>query len=172
MPVFFSSRAVNLIYRQACKSFNYASHAKTISPESSQPDIYSLGLPVPDYCRPLGILPGLQRDILTTHAVRLNQGLELGRAPQLFPLHDSGSITWTRVVFGRWLLVAVSDRTSSVLKLWPLSAFTNSAQPTTPHTLAYLDGPVCSGCVETQNGEIVVIFELATVTYVLNRVPS
>lgn len=169
--LFFSLLIISCIGNgQACKPFERAFQAKTIFSRNLQQDLYSLGLPVPDYCKPLGVLPGLQHKLLTEHAVGLNQNLELKRTPTLFPLHDMGSITWARILYGRWLLAAVSDRTNSVLKLWPLSAFADPSQPVTSHILAYLHGPVCSGQVEIQKGEIIIALELATAAYVLNLV--
>lgn len=61
---------------------------------------------------------------------------------------------------GRWLLVASSDQTSSVLSLWYVP--TLFAEPPAKHPVyeAFLEGPVNNGFVEVQESGVVVALEL------------
>ena len=76
-------------------------------------------------------------------------------------LHGKRSVTWVRLVQGKWLLVASSERTASVITLWNVvSLLSPSSSPPVPTSEAFLEAPVYSGLVDVQDGVVTIALEL------------
>ena len=90
-------------------------------------------------------------------------------------LRQTRSVTWIRLVQGRWLLAASSDSTTSVLSVWSVSMVLqtglSSNQPPRPQAEVYLEGPVSDGCVDVQGGQVVIALEIRSL-YVLLQSPA
>jgi hypothetical protein len=68
------------------------------------------------------------------------------------------SITWLRLVAGRWIFVASSDNEVSKISCWDLSSFFQGNIE--PIAEAYLPGQVKTGQLEVQNGGIILALGL------------
>ncbi|EKM55413.1 uncharacterized protein PHACADRAFT_256027 [Phanerochaete carnosa HHB-10118-sp] len=70
------------------------------------------------------------------------------------------SVTWAKLVQGKWVLVACSDQTTSAICLWSLQSFYRSEGPPDIVAQAFLKGPVVYGLVEVQNDQVIIALEL------------
>lgn len=75
-------------------------------------------------------------------------------------MHGPKSVTWVQLVYGRWLLVASSDQSDSLLHLWDLAPFHDTdGGPETVAEVA-LSGPVKAGYIDHMDGDLVIALEL------------
>lgn len=77
-------------------------------------------------------------------------------------MHQSRSVTWVKIVQSKWLLVALSDSSTSTLCLWKLSSILLDESDPPPVAEVFLEGPVSNGLTEVQDGVLVVALELRT----------
>jgi hypothetical protein len=73
------------------------------------------------------------------------------------PLNLPQSVTWLRLVNGRWLLVTSSDLYFSKLTCWDTSLLRESSEPIAECSLS---GPVKSGKVEVQADGVVIALDV------------
>ena len=75
-------------------------------------------------------------------------------------MSQSRSVTWVRVICGRWVAAASSDYNTSVVRIWSISSLINSNGWAQPIAEAYLEGPVANGCWEVEQGSLILALEL------------
>lgn len=68
------------------------------------------------------------------------------------------AITWTKLIRGRWCLIACSDFFVSQLVVWDLQNPTDQLQK----AIFHLPGPVVDGIVEDITSEILIALTLGT----------
>ena len=117
---------------------------------------------VPTYCKSFDLLSARQTEVLALHLLRAQAALTAeAKSPTSFPLHQSRSITWLRMLHGKWLLAASSDATTSVLSLWSLQAvLTSPGKSEAPTAEVYLSGPVGGGELFVSGNEVAVALDI------------
>lgn len=119
------------------------------------------------YSKRLEYLTSADCERVAIHSLRLQKSL-LSSGGQLSPtvvrFDTHRSVTWVRIVRGRWLLVASSDAFQSVLTLWPLCAISDHATRPVSAAEAYLEGPVKHGVCDVREGVIYIALELCMET--------
>ena len=131
-------------------------------------DIFSDRRLTPSYALPTDELSAAECEVLVLHAVRLNRRLtsKSDAPPILIPFHQSRSVTWVRLIKGQWLLLATSDKNTSVLSIWSLASLSAMDDLQSPVSEAFLDGPVANGLVDMQNDTLTCALEIRAALYV------
>lgn len=111
---------------------------------------------LPPYTKPIAALSAEQVEALTRRAAWLGYRWSLGLIqPQAIAKLDiPRTVTWLRLVLGRWLFVASFDTQASCLSCWDVErAF---REKTTPVAECFFSGPVRSTQLELQTSRIVI----------------
>ena len=128
-------------------------------------DILGRNLPRPTNFRPLDLLDGSQTKALVIHTLRLHHKMTCPNEQQVIQrvdLPQSYPITWTQLICGSWLLVAMSDAESSALSLYSVHSLLGTRSQDLL-ARAFLEGTVLNGLVEVSStNEIVIALELWT----------
>ena len=128
-------------------------------------DVLQKNLPRPTNICPLDLLEDHQMKSIVIHTLRLRREMTCPperRVIQKVTLLQSRPITWTRLVRGTWLLVAMSDVESSVLSLYSIQSLLGTRSRDLL-AQAFLSGPVLNGLVEVSSGnDIMIALELRT----------
>lgn len=124
-------------------------------------------LHLPSYMRPLDELSEQAFEALSIHMIRLRQYLcTQQRPPTVALLHGKRSVTWVRLIRDRWLVVAASNETSSVLYLWSMRSLQSQEDiKLEPACEAYLEGPVINGMTDSEDEQAVLALETRPITY-------
>ncbi|KIJ64551.1 hypothetical protein HYDPIDRAFT_111900 [Hydnomerulius pinastri MD-312] len=104
------------------------------------------------------LLSSEQLESITRRAARLESDwYDNTVAPRSFKqLRIGRSVTWLRLVYARWLIVASSDTQTSALSCWDLALLTEELTLNNPTTECFLTGPVRSGELRlTSDGGII-----------------
>ena len=126
-------------------------------------DVYPRRLLSPSHCLPFDALSGADCAAIATHALRLHESLSSIPAPcdpLVIPMNQSRSVTWVKVICGRWVAAASSDHNTSVVRIWSIASLMSSNDCIPPIAEAYLEGPVANGCWEVERGSLVLALEL------------
>ncbi|TCD64771.1 hypothetical protein EIP91_003631 [Steccherinum ochraceum] len=104
---------------------------------------------------------GLNRKDLAVHLYKLHSHLRPGHKPafRYCSLPQSRSVTWTKIVSHRWILVASSDDVASTLCLYDYVPGECQAD-IMPLTQAFLRAPVIRGIVFDRGGDVIIAVEL------------
>ena len=133
-------------------------------------DVLRPKLPRPTNICSLDLLDDHQMKALVMHALRLRHEMTCPpehRIMQRVDLPQPYPITWTQLVRGAWLLVAMSDAESSVLSLYSIQSLLRTRSQDLL-AQAFLEGPVLNGLVEVSDEHgIVIALELRTQECVL-----
>ncbi len=123
-------------------------------------DILQENLPHPTEQIKLDTLSHLEMKNLVTHTVRLHHSMTIPASTahtlRQVLFHQPQPVTWVRLIGGSLLLVAMSDRSSSVLSLFSVQSLLGARS----HDLlaqAFLDGHVLNGLVEISSEHGLVI---------------
>lgn len=150
---------------QTCKALRQTCMAKQLWLHVWRRDILQENLPRPKDTCSLDTLNDLQMKALVMHTLRLHREMTCPpeqRVIQRVTLLQSRPITWTRIVRGTWLLVAMSDAESSVLSLYSIQSLLGTRSRDLL-AQAFLSGPVLNGLVEVSSGnDIMIALELRT----------
>lgn len=126
-------------------------------------DVKLRGLPSPKSTRPLDAIAS--RDVINwiKNGIVLNRNYLTGYNDTLVRFDMSMHVTWTKIVRGRWVLVACSNLHLSMLILWDL----HDTQPNSYKSMLYFSGPVTEALLEDDGSEILIAFTVGTkyVTY-------
>jgi hypothetical protein len=77
-------------------------------------------------------------------------------------LHQARAVTWVRLIGAKWLIVATSDSSSSILSLYSVTSLLGSRSQDLV-AQAFLKGAVRNGLVQLQkDGEVIIALELQT----------
>lgn len=150
---------------QTCRSFKRVCSSQRVWLDVLSRDVHSRSVPTPHYSQPLSSLSGGECEALALHTMRLQDQLcsPKDNAVKFATLHGKRSVTWVRLVQGKWLLVASSERTASVITLWDVASLlspSSSSSPPVPTSEASLEAPVYSGLVDVQDGAVTIALEL------------
>lgn len=113
-------------------------------------------IPLPPYLKPIAALTAEQVEALTRRAAWLAHSWSLGvvRPQTIVRLDLPRSVTWLRLISGRWLFVASYDTRTSSISCWDVEmAFRGVKEPVSEF---FFSGPVKSAELETQADGIVV----------------
>lgn len=66
----------------------------------------------------------------------------------MVPLHQARSVTWVKLVQAKWLIVASSNASTSVLSIWSLASLLKLGSSREPLSHTYLSGPVREGILD------------------------
>lgn len=92
------------------------------------------------------------------NSIILNKSYASGNNRTLIRTYVSMSVTWVRIVRGRWCLVACSNLKNSQLLVWDLQF--SQAEP--HKSTFYLPGPVADGVIEDNKNEILIALTIGT----------
>lgn len=126
-------------------------------------DVFAQGIPTPHHHRPLDQLSSPECEALVIHALNINRRMSFRCELERYPLaimHRPRSVTWVQFIYARWLLVASSGRSDSLLDLWDLSNFHKDHGDPEYVTGIALPGPVKVGYLDHVQGEVVIALEL------------
>jgi hypothetical protein len=113
-------------------------------------------VPIPPYLRPISDLNAEELEALTRRAGWLapNWSLEVVRPQVIVRLDVPRTVTWLRLILGRWLFVASYDTQSSSLSCWDVGmAFIGEKMPVAE---CFFSGPMKSAELELQADGIVI----------------
>ena len=112
-------------------------------------------IPLPPYVKAVNALSGDQLEALTRRVALLAHKWNLGLVkPQAIVRLDlPRSVTWLRLVTGRWLFVASYDARASSFACWDIAAAFQGAKE--PVAECFFSGPVHSAVFEIQHEGIV-----------------
>ena len=148
---------------EACRAFYDASRSKQLWLVILERDVILKGIVTPSYCRPVDLLSAQQLETLVVHSLRLRQTLlsqSEGPSPSVTPFSQAQSLTWVKLIEGQYILAACSDQNTSALRLWSLRSCSASRCTVDLLAEAYLDGPVVTGLVDTQEQGVIVALEI------------
>jgi hypothetical protein len=117
------------------------------------------GVTLPPYRKSIENLSSGEIEALAQRGAQLKGCMELGELvpKNITPLHLPRSVTWLRLVNGRWLFVASSDPYFSKLTCWDASLIRKLSEPVTECSLP---GPVKSGKVQVQADGVVIALDV------------
>ena len=154
---------------QTCKSLQRTCMEKQLWLHVWRCDVLTKMLPRPTCLKSLDDLDDLQTKSAVMHTLRLNHNMTCRserRVVQRVAFYQPQPITWTRIVQGSWLLVALSDAESSVLSLYSIESLVGT-RARDLLAQVFLEGPVLNGLVEVSDEYgIVIALELRTSVYV------
>lgn len=148
-----------LTYLQVCSSLNSSvSDDKQLWLHILERDIRCMALPFPKYVRDIN--EASAKDVIewVKNSVILDKSYSSGVEKILIREDLSISATWTKLVRGRWCLIAGSDLNESQLIVWDLHASQDEHHKAT----FYLPGPIVDGIVEDNRDEILVALTVGT----------
>lgn len=130
---------------------------------SAYNDVLLRGLDFPPYTRSFFELTRCETQALVVMTLKLHaefSGTECH--PDSIHIPQSRSVTWLRLVHGRWLLIALSDESTSSITLWSLQEMAQSEKNKKPLSEFFLPYPVLNGIVSVNNDTLVIALELAS----------
>lgn len=118
-----------------------------------QRDIKPKALPSPRCIRNVEELTA--QDVLewVKNSIILNKSYASGSNRTLIRTNVSMSVTWVRIVRGRWCLIACSNLKNSQLLVWDLQ----SSQAECLKSTFYLPGPVADGVIEDNKSYLIAL---------------
>lgn len=121
-------------------------------------DIKSKALPLPKYVRDID--EATAEDVIewVKNSFLLDNHYSSGEERTLIRENLSISVTWIKLIRGRWCLIACSDLKNSQLVVWDLQASQDDHHEVT----FYLPGPVIDGIVEDNKEDILIAFTIGT----------
>ncbi|CAL1698387.1 unnamed protein product [Somion occarium] len=152
-----------LKFRQTCRRIYSISLAKQLWVTLYFRHVVGLNLPTPTYLNEIDSLSPTQLQAFVLHSLRLYYRTVLQPdccSPTIVPFHRSRSVTWVRLIYSTWLLVASSDCTISSIALWSVYDLLLSKQSSKPVTEAYLEAPVSNGVIDIIDGHVFIALEL------------
>lgn len=113
-------------------------------------------VPLPSYTKHVVAMDAENMEVLTRRVYRLSKHWDSGnlRARSVVHLDQPRSVTWLRIVSGRWLFVASSDSRTSGLSCWDIEDIFNEMTGTVAE--CFFSGAIHDAEVEVQDGSIVV----------------
>ena len=106
-------------------------------------------LPYPKYIQPIDVVTAQDVMEWVRHAIILNRSYSSGRNETLYKIDTTLRVTWTKLVRGRWLLIACSDLKLSELVLLDL-------YDTEEKSTFYFSGPITEALLEDSGSEILI----------------
>lgn len=114
----FPDRRSALTCSQTCRYLDDLTRSKDLWTTFFRRDVPSSRPPsVVRYCKALEALTATDCETLTVQPLRLRRQLSSSAAPGIVSLNIPRSVTWIRMIQGRWLVVASSDTLHSVPSL-------------------------------------------------------
>ncbi len=129
--------------------------------ECLQRDVISKGIELPRYCQTLEQASAEHIRSWVRTAITLNKAYASGGQNAMvtsFVIDDGLEATWTKVIRGRWCLVALSNVSTSFVGIWRIPS-SGSLQI---ENKFYLPGPVLDGVVDDVAEEIRIAITVAT----------
>ncbi|GJE97841.1 F-box protein [Phanerochaete sordida] len=161
--------------RQTCKRLCEVTIRKTVWVNILRRDVLSAHLPFPEYCRPVQDLTAAHIEALVKHALCTDTTIRKSYEMHPFdiaPLHQKRSVTWVKLVHARWLIVASSDASSSVLSVWPIPPLALNDGDRKPLSEMFLSGPVQEGALDIRSDGDERAKEIIVALDVCSPVPS
>lgn len=132
-------------------------------------DIKSKALPLPKYVRDIDEASAEDAIEWVKNSFLLVNHYSSGEERTLIRENLSMSVTWIKLIRGRWCLIACSDLKNSQLVVWDLQASQDEHHKAT----LYLPGPVIDGIVEDDKEDILIAFTIGTkYTFRLSQFPQ
>jgi hypothetical protein len=140
---------------QTCRTLRYATHPKTLWLTFLQRLSANDHTRLPQYIKPLATMTSHEVEILTRRIAQMDRDWDRGQVhpKSITRLDLPQSVTWLRLIAGRWLLVASSDSHTSRLCCFDTSRL---AESTKPATECFFAGRIQTGDVEVQSDGIVI----------------
>ncbi len=129
--------------------------------ERLQKDVICKGIELPKYCQHLERASAEAVRSLVKNAIALNRAYASGgqsATVNSFVVDDGLEATWTKIVRGRWCLVALSNVSTSFVGVWQIQS-TGSLELANRF---FLPGPVLDGVVDDVTDEIRIAITVAT----------
>lgn len=121
-------------------------------------DIKSKALPLPKYVRDINEATAEDVNEWVKNSLLLDNHYSSGNEKTLIRENLSMSVTWIKLIRGRWCLIARSDLKNSQLVVWDLQASQDEHHKAT----FYLPGPVIDGIAEDNKDDILIALTIGT----------
>lgn len=147
---------------QTCRAFNRATRVKSLWVCMLRRLIKENDSPLPPYLKPVTALSGEHFEALTRRLTVLTHQWNRGvvRPQSIIRLDLSRSVTWLRLVSGRWLFIASSDARASSFACWDIETVFREVKE--PAAECFFSGPVDDGMFEVQHEGIVIALSVGS----------
>lgn len=147
---------------QTCKHLEHATQDKLLWVYLLRALILEKHAPLPPYLKPTASLTAKEVEALTRriHGFAMDWEYDTVTSRSTLSFFSPRSVSWLKILSGRWVFVAASDTLSSSLACWDIgTAFSGETKPLAE---CYLTGPVHDAEVEVQTDGIVIAASVAS----------